>query len=267
MERTIRRYYPEIVLYSVSLAVLIVTLNTIQEQGVDLLVLWSAGKAVFSNVNPYEMELRFYTPAWSLLLLAPLSLLPFSAVCFLWSGFSLAVWILVLRRLEIGPIESTLFLLNPFFVYGMILGSYDWLALFGLLMPPTFEAWFLLLKPQTLIGYIVWRIKALGISSKLFAYALPIVVLFFTMAIGLYRPVKLSEMTWNTSFGLIGIPIGLFLIWQSFRRNDLLYALAASPFLSPYVSIGTWAIPFLLLTKKRWMMVIGIILGWILVLR
>jgi hypothetical protein len=39
---------------------------------------------------------------------------------------------------------------------------------------------------------------------------------------------------WNRSIFPYGIPIGLFFLWLAFRRKNVFYALAASPFFSPY---------------------------------
>lgn len=251
----------------VSMAVMIFTVSLLPTQGVDLLVLWSAGREFVSGANPYAMPgLNFYTPIWSMAILAPLSLLSFTFAGVLWAFLSFAVWVSVLRVLRVNWIDSALFMLNPFFIYGMVLGSYDWLALVGLLLPISGGVWFLLLKPQLSIGYLFWRMNEYGIIEAVKKYWLAGAVFVLTIALGFYRPVVLDEMTWNKSFGLAGIPIGLYLMRQSFKRHDPLYALAAAPFLSPYVAIQTWAVSFLLLTRNRWALVAGVAAGWVLVM-
>lgn len=250
---------------AVAMAVMILTVNYLPTQGVDLLVLWSAGHEFATGGNPYAMPgLNFYTPIWSMLALAPLSLLSFSIAGAAWAFVSFAVWIAVLRKFCLDWLDIALFVLNPFFIYGMFLGSYDWLALAGLLLPMGGGVWFLLLKPQLSIGVLFWYMNERGIIEAIKRYWLAGVALAVTILLGAYRAVDLSEMTWNTSLGLLGVPVGLYLMWQSFRRHDALYALAAAPFLSPYVAIQTWAISFLLLTRNRWALLGGVVVSWLL---
>lgn len=234
-----------------------------QNHGVDLYVLMSAGKAVLHRQDPYAMRgLNFYTPAWSLLLFAPLSLLSFKLVDVIWSCAALIVWLMVLRRFRIDTVASSIFLLSPPFIKGMILGSYDWLAMVGFLVPASLGGWFLFLKPQLTLGYLALYAKEEGIQKAIQKFGLPVAAMLAFVIVGYYRPVVLSEMYWNTSLGLVGVPVGLYFVWVSFKRRDAMYAVAASPFLMPYVGVQTWAVAYLLVARNKWLLLVAVIAGW-----
>jgi hypothetical protein len=46
---------------------------------------------------------------------------------------------------------------------------------------------------------------------------------------------------WNASLWPYSIPVGLVLLTAAFRREDLRFAMAASPCLSPYVLLHSWS--------------------------
>lgn len=257
--------FPMIAFCAVGISVFILAINLLPYQGVDLLVLYRAGRGMIDGHNPYSMNLKFYTPVWSLLLLTPMSLLSFRVCQFIWTLCSLNTWILVMRKLQIKPLDMAIFMLNPFFIYGLALGSYDWLALVGILLPMEIGAWFLVLKPQITIGLLFEWMNRHGISKAVRAYFLPGLALAISILLGAYRSPNLSEMWWNWSLGLLGVPVGLALMWFAFKGKDSALALSASPFLSPYVGIQSWSLAMLMLTRKRAGLCAGVILSWLIV--
>lgn len=256
---------PFAIFAAVSIAVLALGLDHItQAEMFDLYVLHAAGRAVLAGINPYTLpdKLNFYTPAWSLVLLAPLSLVPFRIVAIGWVLATYITWIAVLRAYRTDWLGCALFLVNPFFIYGLALGSYDWLALLGLFLPMQAGVWFLLLKPQLSVGLLAWHTQRVGIWQAVRDYWLAGIVFAGSLLLGFYRA-DVLDVPWNLSLGWFGVPIGLLMVWQSFTRGDSMYALAAAPFLSPYVAIQTWALPLLLLTRDRRILAVGVIVSWV----
>ncbi len=257
-------------LYSwASLAVVLTFLLTLMAGGAlrvfgtDLSFLYLAGEVFLRGVNPYAAVQGFYTPAWSLVLLGPLSWLPWKTALALWTLGALATWCLVLRKLEVGPGATALFLLNPFLVQGLVLGSYDWLALLGLLMPMSAGAWLLFLKPQITLSFLVLWLKERGWRVALRALWPVAVASVVCALIGWWRFPAVGEMTWNRSLGWWGVPVGLGLLGYALKKDDGLLALAAAPFLSPYVGVQSWALAFLPLTRKPWLLMAGVVLAWV----
>lgn len=250
-------------LLGISIALFIIAVTFLPYQGIDLFVLYSAGKAVLNNVNPYTIDLKFYTPFWSLFLLAPLSLLPLRVVHILWTIGALIIWNAVFKKLKIPARNAIVYMFNPFFVVGLILGSYDWLSLVGMLLPMSSGIWFLALKPQVTLGAMMWWANEKGLAQTIKVYIIPFLILVASFFLGWYRQVDLSEMTWNNSLGLLGFPVGVFLLFRSYVGRDYLLAIAATPFLSPYVAIQTWAIGYLLLIRNPRLMIIANIIAWI----
>jgi len=259
--KRLQKTFEKILYALVLIGLFFVSIMQRENNSVDLRILLESGNAAINGINPYR-ELPFYSPAWFLLLLSPLSLLPFDFIHALWTICTLAAWVFILHKLEISVIDSALFMLNPFMWFGMSLGNYDWLVLLGLFLPMSRGIWLLLLKPQIVFGaFLLWlRYVKLKYAIKVFFF--PALIILICLGVGLYRSPDLKEMIWNQSLGLWGIPVGLIMMYFAFKRNDSILALGASPFLSPYVGIQSWAIPFLLLTRDRRLLIIGLILSW-----
>jgi len=251
-----------IFMVAVMMALLIITVDKLPTHGIDLYVLYQAGETFMQGGNPYAMELHFYTPPWSLALLGPLSLLPLRLAGFIWTFVALLTWALVLRKLGIGPASAALFMLNPFFVRGLLLGSYDWLVLGGILLPMEWGAWLLFLKPQITISHLAWWASEHGMKAAWQVYAPVGIFVAAAIMAGFWREPVLNEMWWNTSLGWKGIPVGLGLAALAFVNHDELLALAAMPFLAPYVGVQSWAVAMLPLTRNPVLMVLGVGAGW-----
>jgi len=260
---TLKTKTPVILLISICLVLLVTIIQQLPSHGVDVYILYSAGKAVIAGANPYQMEMKFYSPAWMLALLTPMALLPLGIVRVLWMLASMTTWIAILHVAKIQPLNIALFLLNPFFVKGMLLGSYDWLCLIGVLMPAGLGAWFLLLKPQVALGYMFFQLRKIGLRRAIYAYIVPGLLLLSFVATSLSRTPILSDMWWNRSLGLWGVPIGLALMYVSFKEENPLFALAAAPFMSPYVGIQSWAVAFFAIVKNKYALGLAVIVSWI----
>lgn len=240
---------------------------TIPAYGADFIVFYRAGVAAVSGINPYTLgdEVQFFPPFWTLAVFAPMSMLPVRLAQFIWPIAAMTVWVFILNETNAGSVNIGLFLLNAPFVRGMMLGSYDWMCLIGVLLPIGLGSWFLILKPQVSFGYIFFQLKERGIKQLAPAYILPGLLLIGATLISLSRTPVLSEMWWNTSLGFIGLPIGGALLFWSFKKRNQWIALAATPFLFPYVGIAAWAVTFFAVIHDRRLLIVCVILSWVLI--
>jgi hypothetical protein len=241
--------------------------------GYDFGFFHAAGRAVVGMSNPYTTVSGFYTPPWILPALAPLGLL---TVEFAWRVYLVAAilgYFLAFYRMGFRPWELGLLMLSPWTLLGLHTGNIDWLVLLGATLPPALGLWFLALKPQlSLVLIALWSLRAVKAGWR--AYAYQVAPLVAAMLAGLFfhwsQPVHLARMTgsWNGSLWPWGIPVGLALAWLAWRHpgstteNNVAdrSALAAGPFLTPYLSWFSW-VATLAGTRGRWL-VAGWVVSW-----
>ncbi len=233
--------------------------------GTDVRLLYPAGQAVLKLQDPYLAAPGFYSPPWMLLLITPLSLLPLQVGYILWTILGMAAYWLAFRRLGMDWLSSFLLLFSPLAVGNLIFGNFDWLILLGSTLPPVLGIWFLALKPQlgiVLAGLWSWLAIKRGWRALL-VFGLPIaVVTLASFVLGYHLP-RADQMSWSADVWPWGIPIGGLLAYFASRRQDPLLALAAAPFLSPYVVWHSWIVALLPLHRRRWTLLIGIFASWL----
>ncbi len=128
----------------------------------------------------------------------------------------------------------------------------------GATLPAAWGAWLVFLKPQvSIVLMILW------IKPKKWLVLLPVLTLGVLMLLAWYRLPNLSGVNWSASIWPYGIPIGLALAWFAWKREDVFLALAASIFLSPYVAIQSWVFVLLPLTRKKWLLGVGVLISWV----
>jgi hypothetical protein len=145
----------------------------------------------------------------------------------------------------------------------------DWLVAVGTILPPSLGLLLLASKPQTSIGLIIyWIILAWqthGYKSVIrlvapvsigFAFSFLLYGLYFTRFGGLLG------LNHNVSLWPYGLPIGIILIVLSIRRSQPGLALAASPFLAPYITWYGWVfLPFGLLPNNKMATSVSLVLS------
>jgi hypothetical protein len=145
-------------------------------------------------------------------------------------------------------------------------GNYDWLILLGATLPPAWAIWLMALKPQ--LGWVlasvwIWQSAKRGLRS--FAIVvLPIATAVLVSFLLGYRLPDRRTMAWSADVWPWGIPAGAVLAYFAYRRSDPVLALAAAPFLSPYVVWHSWIVVLLPLARNRWALAAGILGSWIL---
>jgi hypothetical protein len=233
-------------------------------------VWYPVGRAVLEGHNPYHDNASraypFINPPWLLALLAPLSLLPYTAGRFLLVMLNWLAIGITARRLG-ASYRALEFLFVSFPVFHSLLHiNIDGLALMGVLLPPQVGLFCVLLKPQFGVSiaifwlYEAWRVGKGKAVMKTFA---PIAAAFaVSMAFGPWfaSAKRLSAAAWNMSLFPLSIPIGLLLLVQSLRTRDVRLALPASLFFSPYVGPSSW-VAALVAIAHRERLILAVSLG------
>jgi hypothetical protein len=70
-------------------------------------------------------------------------------------------------------------------------------------------------------------------------------------------------MAWSADVWPWGIPVGAILTYFAYRRNDPVLAIAAAPFVAPYVVWHSWIAVLLPLARNKWALGAGILASWV----
>lgn len=224
-------------------------------------------QALWLGENPYHVQ-HFWNPTWALFPLIPFELFPFGReLLFVVSLISLAF---VAKKLGAKPIGMIAFLLSPLVFDALLWGNIEWLTLLGLAMNPIYGIWLMVLKPQMLlipiafILFITWRKS--GLLSSLKIIALPVLALLVSFALYGFWITKLFDYSQITGQSLSFFPWslipGIVLSVLAFRRNDLRYALAASPMFFPAISPQVWLVVPLAFVSSTRFSVLACIAMW-----
>lgn len=197
--------------------------------------------------NPYSVT-TLHNPIWALIPLVPFALAGEKAGAIFMFFAAFGAYAYVARKLGATPVALFLFMLSPLIVYNLMLGNIDWLVVLGFIMPPSVGLFFVLLKPQIGIAvaiYWLWTSYKSGGVKNVGKTFLP-VTLFIILSFFLFgnwmvgKSDNLLSATWNLSLFPYSVPIGLILLFMAWKNKN--YAVSASPFFSPYMSLGSWSI-------------------------
>jgi hypothetical protein len=232
-------------------------LSHIPKSGIDFQALYLAGRAFWNFKNPYIAAPGFYSAPWMLAILAPVALFEPQTARQVWFVFGFTGYLIAFKRLQLSVWSIMTLLLNPFVYFDLALGNYEWLILLGATLQVAFGSWIAILKPQSsIILFVLW------LKQRHWTALIPVAALAVLFVLRVYTLPNRSEMYWSVDIWPYGIPIGIMLAWFAFKRNDMLLALAAAPFLSPYVGIQTWGMALLPLTRNKFMLIAGVLASW-----
>jgi hypothetical protein len=249
---------------------------------------------VLSGRSPYKIA-GYYYPPWAILPLIPFALFPEEIGRIFLLIFALGVFAYIANKLGASRTAVIALLVSPLVLHEVLNGNIDWLAVLGVVFPPWLGLFFVVIKPQVGIGVIIfwlffaWKEGGVKKVIKTFApvtiaYGLSLIVfglwpLAASKALNLwwnanFWPVPVpvgGEVMWqlqtmvNSSFWPVSIPVGLALLVTAIRKNDIRYAMGASPCLSPYVLFHSWVIVLLAIVASTPETVAAVIGLWILV--
>lgn len=218
--------------------------------------------ALLHGENPHSYELQNFV--WVALPLLPLALLPAH-----WGAaglFVLTVILFALTAYKLGmkPLVILLFLASPFVVFAAATGNVDGLTAIGLILPHPIGLFFLVLKPQISFGVILfwlwqawqegkWRRVAQVFGPVAIAILLEQILYDFWFIRSATSHIGTDPA--NVSLLPYGMFIGMALLVNAFQKKNLKQAIVSSPFLAPYLSLGSYSVA--LLGLNGWQIVLS----------
>jgi hypothetical protein len=234
-------------------------------------VFYPNAQAFLNGHSPYLFK-NFANPIWTMLLIAPLSLLGADYSRGLIGVLTLLASMWLCWKLKVSFIGTLLFIFSATVFGNFRAGNLDALILLGLFLPVQGSLFVLMTKPQIGLGYILW----LGIKSwktGVFIRTFAPVIIAMGLCLIIYPEwltamSHTSEMRWNRSLFPYSIPVGLYILWLAIRKDKPIWALAATAFLSPYLSLYSYvtvqvAVMDSSVKWRDWWLLIFFVISWI----
>lgn len=252
------RFSAKVFVLLAGIAIVSFTLLSVLPQRSD----WSAvyrpaSLNLIAGKSPYDIP-YYVAPPWLLIPLVPLAIAPerVGRLAIFW--LSLASYAYLAKRNRASLLSMVALILSYPVIYGLIYGQVDCLVILGLVLPPWLGLILLMAKPQLGIGvaiFIGFEAWAKGGVRRLISTSVPIVavaiVSFLAFGPNLFEKASLVLAPTNTSLWPRSLPIGLVVLVSSLRHKAKWRALAASPFLSPYMPVHSWASAIVGLSDDR----------------
>lgn len=231
-----------------------------------------AALEILHGRSPYNAK-GFFNPPWAAILLIPFAVLPEKVGWAVLVVVALGVYAYVAHKLGANKLTIAILLLSPPSLHGILIGNIDWLAILGIVLPPWLGLFFLALKPQVSVVVILYLFVAewkRGGPLRVFKTFLP-VGLAAALSIMIFGPwflniPSLDKLPANDSLFPMSLPLGLVLTVAAIRKNDIRYAMMASPMLAPYLLLYSWIVALLALAPKPSETTAAVIGMWIVVL-
>ncbi len=240
--------------------------------GVDWwLAYYPAGNLLLHGADPYQIP-NFHNPTWALLPLLPFVLMGKTAggiAVFFVNLFSFAF---IAFRLGAKLPAVLMLVLSPFMFYTVYFDNIDWLILWGFILPAPMGLLLVMLKPQAGIAvalywaYAAWHDGGWRKLVVLFSPLVGALAMNFAIFGNWLRPTSdhLTNGPYNQSVFPWSVPIGVLLLFLAIRFRKQHLSISASPFLSPYLNMGSWTVVFVGLVDNAWLMPVAFIVSWLL---
>lgn len=230
-----------------------------QVPGGDFLLQYFSGARTWPlpyHASPlYELSAGYFGifMPWASTLALPLVFLPATLALFVWRGVSLlCLWLLARKNTQALYCGLT----APFTFVLLWHANIDALVAWGTLTLATPAAWlFLSWKPQTVVGLalLLWR---KGGWRSMLPTVFIVAMATVAWAEWLTR-VRVAPLRENNTFFPWLVPVGLILLWHAWRRDDMDFALFASPFFAPYIALHSLAPAHIVLARR------SVLAGWL----
>lgn len=196
--------------------------------------------------NPYTVP-GFFNPPWAAVLLAPFSVLPLQLAALLQLALYFVLITLVIRRFG-GDRRAMLITLTSFVALNSATElNVEWMICIGLLIPERYSLPFLVIKPQTALGYVFsfrWRdlVRAVTIGLVFGVFALLIWGHTLPTLLENYMsPGNLRTSHNAAPMAFLGAPLamlfGVIIGGFALRRRDPILCILAWIFFVPYLAL------------------------------
>ena len=227
-----------------------------------------AAQAILDGRSPYSVD-GFYNPPWLSIIFVPFALLPERLSWMLFYSLNLVLFTLALKRLGAKIFSLVLIMMSPYVFYSMAYGNVDSMVLLGATLPPSWGIWLILLKPQMGIGIVaLWLYQSVlgGWRQVIRNFGAISLVYIGTWLAGLHPKYDVMQLSWNINAWPWGLIPGIILLWLAIRKKSTNVAFSSSPYFSPYASPQSWMVILLPVLERPFLLIAGILLGWLFVL-
>ncbi len=252
-----------LILIAIVIAVLFWAAGLVIRSG-NRIVVWDDLRSTFMDAalfldNPYDGAGYFAMP-WANFFLLPFDPLPLELAALIMIVLYFTLLAVMVHKFGGGRLSLIAALGSAIAFDAALEINIDWLVVIGLLVPREWSAPFLLIKPQTALGY------PLAFKRREFVRAsiVGLVTLIAALLIWGVFPLDLLEniRRWETNplvnvapMAIVGVPvslvIGIALAIFAFRRRDPVYSVAAGVFFVPYVAPVSALVMFTLLSARH----------------
>lgn len=227
-----------------------------------------AAQQFLAGKDPYAVE-QFMLPPWTLILFAPLSVLPEDLAIAVLRILGLGVYAYTGYRLQAKPLGLLFLLLSPQILHCLINGNVDWLVMLGFVLPPQIGLFFVVIKPQLGLAIALFWLWEAYREKRLLRTFMPcgLALLVSFLLHGLW-PLNATNVppAYETSLWPMSIPFGLVLLYHAVRSRNQRIALAISPLFSSHVMFHSWASFLLALAPNTIELGLAVAGSWIIVL-
>jgi hypothetical protein len=208
----------------------------------------AAARGILRGRSPYE-QAAFSNPPWTALVLVPFVILPPNMARGLVLASTVAAWLYIGWRLRAPRLAMLALLLSPTAIDALLAANVDAFAMLGAFLPAAGGVFLLMMKPQVGLGAVLYELHGAWQRGKIWqlvrtfgpiVLALAISLIFFRD--WLVRMTELIHNGWNRSLFPYMLPLGIGALWLGIRRRNVMFALAASPFLSPYLTFPSYIV-------------------------
>ncbi len=258
-----RRSLRTLILIALAFALIYWAVGLVIRSG-DRLVVWDDLRSTFMDAgefldNPYD-EAGYFAMPWANLFLLPFDPLPLELAALIMIALYFTLLAAAVNKFGGGKLSLIAALSSAIAFDAALEINIDWLVVIGLLIPREWSAPFLLIKPQTALGY------PLAFKRREFVRAVIVGLLTLIAALLIWGvfPLDLLEniRRWETNplvniapMSIIGVPlsilIGIGLAYFAFRRRDPVYSVAAGLFFVPYAAPVSALVMFTLLCARH----------------
>jgi hypothetical protein len=207
--------------------------------------LYPAGVDFIHGLNPYRSG-WLMNPPQVLLIIGPLALLGEQASHGVLAALTLVGLAFVCMKYKASPLTFLLFFGSCFTTYTIYNGNLEGILLPALFIPPTWGMPIMVIKPQIGAGYIIYHLWDSRKNQKFIRIIFP---LFFITILGiilypgfLLNSYAVTSQRWNLSFFPYGLPLAAIMLVVAAIRKQPELALAASPFMTPYLNITSYIV-------------------------
>jgi hypothetical protein len=214
--------------------------------------------------NPYDKLYDdcdycvFVNPPWTLIILIPFTLLPPDLSRGLIFVVSIISIIYYGWRIRASAISIGILIISPTVIGMLLAGNLDALIFSAIFLPPAWALLILMIKPQIGLGvaifYAVINLKERKWVALIRTFT-PIIIAYLLSFLlfpdWLRTLLEMPENPWNRSVFPYGILFGIAFLGFGIFRGNPFFAMAASPFLSPYLTFYSYSVvQFGLLTQE-----------------